>query len=116
MICSTDVIQFTFKNPWFLPKYEDNFAGVEGLRLYGWLFLYFGRLNNGFIYPALSSDDRKRLFDKKGNGWFFVGRDKIENFDDDVKTMKRLIRNGHRVKWKRAYRALFVFFITKKTE
>ena len=52
----TNLIQITFKNPWFFPKYEDDFGGISGLRLYGWLFFYFGRVYSGILYPSREGD------------------------------------------------------------
>lgn len=35
------VFQFTFKEPWWIPKRDRNYRGL-GYVLYGWLFFYFG--------------------------------------------------------------------------
>lgn len=75
----TDIIQITLKEPWFFPKYEDNFAGIPGLRLYGWLFFYFGRYYAGIVYPAFDNE-KTNLQDKAGKYYHIVFKDKIKNF------------------------------------
>lgn len=90
----TDIIQITLEKPWFLPRYEDDFAGIKGLRLYGWLFFYFGRTYQGFIYPAEDSDTGKTLIDKTGKHWNVLPREKIVDFESNLKLMKRGTRKG----------------------
>jgi len=84
----TNTIQITLKDPWLLPKYEDDFAGIEGLRLYGWLFFYFGRFYKGLIYPALEGEEGNGFIDNDNKKWFFVGKDKIENFNSIIARLK----------------------------
>lgn len=36
------VLQFTTKEPWFLPKYDREYGENKNIVLFGWLFVYFG--------------------------------------------------------------------------
>lgn len=46
----TYYVQFSFKNPWWLPKKDSNFADLNVV-LYGWLFFYFGYSVSGILVP-----------------------------------------------------------------
>lgn len=39
-------VQFSLKDPWWIPKYDPNFADGT-IPLHGWLFFYFGRSKYG---------------------------------------------------------------------
>lgn len=39
-------IQFSLKNPWWIPKYDSNFLNGK-CPLHGWLFFYFGKIEAG---------------------------------------------------------------------
>lgn len=39
------VFQFTFKEPWWIPKCDRNYGKRKDIVLYGWLFFYFGYLD-----------------------------------------------------------------------
>lgn len=100
----TDIIQITLENPWLLPKYEDDFAGIKGLRLYGWLFFYFGRYYAGFIYPATRMDKiTTPIVGPDGNRWFVITKDKIENFNSSLALIKKYSRVGFDVVYSRHY-------------
>lgn len=102
----TNIIQISLKNPWLFPKYEDNFAGIDGFRLYGWLFFYFGRAYYGFLYPA-EKETTGGFLDKNGTRWFIAGKnkrkDEIDTFLTDVRNIKNLIKMGYRIVWTRTY-------------
>lgn len=100
----TDVIQLTLKNPWWIPKYEDDFGGVKGLRLYGWLFFYFGRYYAGLIFPAENEDDTENsLVDKNGKKWFVMQKNNIEDFESFIIRIKKAKRKNLNVKYSREY-------------
>jgi len=100
----SDVIQITLKDPWWFPKYEDDFAGVKGLRLYGWLFFYFGRVYTGFIYPAEETDTYKKcIVDKNGKKWLYFSKENVDDFDKAVKIRKKAIMKGYKMKFERKY-------------
>lgn len=62
-------LQFTFKDPWWLPRYEKHF-GTADTPLAGWLFFYFGVLTEGIVYPG---DEKSLIFDGDGNGYYYIG-------------------------------------------
>lgn len=39
------VFQFTFKEPWWIPKCDRNYGKRKDIVLCGWLFFYFGYLD-----------------------------------------------------------------------
>lgn len=41
------VFQFTFKEPWWIPKCDRNYGKRKDIVLYGWLFFYFGYTDFG---------------------------------------------------------------------
>lgn len=97
----TDIIQITLEKPWLIPKYEDDFGGWKGLRLYGWLFFYFGRVYEGMLIPMdpKDVDVKKPLVDKNGNKWSLIPKDKM----DDFKAIKKNTRFALRRKWNITY-------------
>lgn len=88
----TDILQITLHDPWLLPKYKDNFAGINGLRLYGWLFFYFGRYYGGILYPAFDNSDDPCIVGKDGKRYYIMPRDKVNDFEKAKKVLKRLKR------------------------
>lgn len=100
----TNLIQITFKNPWFFPKYEDDFGGISGLRLYGWLFFYFGRVYSGILYPSREGDIGDGIIDNAGNKWYLGTRGQIPNFDKKIKELRKKLRKGYHIKYVRNYR------------
>lgn len=44
------ILQFTTKEPWWLPKCDNNYAGF--CKLWGWLFVYFGWYHDEFTIKA----------------------------------------------------------------
>lgn len=80
-------LQLTLKNPWLLPKYKDNYLGIEGYRLYGWLFIYFGKYCSGILYPGKIED--KGGFVYKGQRYFVASRDKNPNIPKFIKIMEK---------------------------
>ena len=115
----TDVIQITLKNPWLIPKYEDDFAGIEGLRLYGWLFFYFGRYYAGLLIPAEQDDDiekesyKKPLIDPEGNKWVLVPRNKIQNFQSALSRIKYAARKKWFITYEKNYNQDGTYSITQ---
>lgn len=59
--------QVSFKNPWWLPKYEPNF-GIINIPLYGWLFFSFGRLTEGIVCPT--KEENMKIKDSEGNSYY----------------------------------------------
>ncbi|WP_097006333.1 hypothetical protein [Lacrimispora amygdalina] len=100
----TDVIQFSLKDPWLFPKYKDDFAGYEGLRFYGWLFFYFGRVYTGLLYPSEAENETvKTLVDPQGHKWLFLPREKVVDFETVLSNIKTCYRNGKELEFTRNY-------------
>ena len=99
----TNLIQITLKEPWLFPKYEDNFGGIPGLRLYGWLFFYFGRVYSGILYPSEEGDTGKGILDKSWKKWYLGTREQFKDFDKAIKEMKRQWRKGAHIEYMRTY-------------
>lgn len=51
-------IQFSLKDPWWIPKYNPNFLNGK-CPLFGWLFFYFGKTEIGELI-----DGKFTLYDK----------------------------------------------------
>lgn len=94
----TYVVQITLKNPWLIPKYEDNFANVTGLRLYGWLFFYFGKYEYGLMYPT--EDINASIMDSNRQHYSVLAKEKIANY----KSVKKCLRKARRKHWDISYR------------
>lgn len=101
-ILYTNVIQITLKNPWWIPKYKNDFAGIKGLKMYGWLFFYFGRVYHGFLYPA-NEGNNGGLRDKNGRHWYVLGKEHHPSFQADLSQMKDYIKNGYSVSYDYSY-------------
>lgn len=107
----TDVIKITLKEPWLIPKYEDDFAGLEGFRLYGWLFFYFGRYYAGLLVPAEKEDfefteneNKKPLIDEMGNEWWLMPKTKINDFNSILSRVKHAARKKQKITYERNYK------------
>lgn len=62
-------LQFTLKDPWWIPRYEKHF-GKADIPLAGWLFFYFGVLTEGIVYPG---DEKANIIDANGNRYYYIG-------------------------------------------
>lgn len=68
--CYEWYIQFSLKDPWWIPKYDLYFLNDGKWPLAGWLFFYFGRHTRGAIIPRLENEipeGKKPVIDKAGN-------------------------------------------------
>jgi len=68
--CYEWYVQFSFKKPWWIPRYNPYFLNDGKWPLAGWLFFYFGRHTRGTIIPCTDSDvgdGKKPIIDKAGN-------------------------------------------------
>lgn len=67
--CYEWYVQFSLKDPWWIPRYDPYFLNDGKWPLAGWLFFYFGRHTRGAIIPCLESEipeGKKPIFDKAG--------------------------------------------------
>lgn len=83
-------IQFSLKDPWLIPHYEEHFGNID-IPLYGWLFFYFGLLTEGLVYL---DDAGTGIKDSKGNNYYYVKFDTRKEAD----TYHELIKSGRRFK------------------
>lgn len=77
-------VQFTLKDPWFLPHYEKHF-GKADIPLAGWLFLYFGISNEGLIYMG---DENAKIEGPDGEKYYyasFPNRKAADEYHEQVK-------------------------------
>lgn len=85
------LFQFSFKDPWWLPRYEPEYGKIK-TPLYGWLFFYFGRETSGVIVPAKRgevSTAKKPIYDRFGNRWHMYGFDDKQMAKNFRKIIKR---------------------------
>ena len=80
-------IQFTLKDPWWLPHYEEHFGSAD-IPLAGWLFFYVGLLTEGIVYPG---DEKAKIIDKDGNRYYYVdmSREEADDYHKKTKAGKR---------------------------
>lgn len=110
----TDIVQITWENPWLLPRYEDDFGGWQGLRLYGWLFFYFGRVYEGILIPYDAVGDvKKPLVDKDGNKWCLITKDKIHDFSSIRQKTKLALRKNWDITYKKNYNEDGTYSVTQ---
>jgi hypothetical protein len=67
--CYEWFFQFSFKDPWWIPKYDPYYLNGKW-PLAGWLFFYFGRHTRGAVIPCSQSqisEGKKPVVDKDGN-------------------------------------------------
>lgn len=62
-------IQLSCKSPWLIPRVDRHFSNLD-IPLYGWLFLYFGRVTEGVIYETQENDAKIR--DKKSGTKYYM--------------------------------------------
>lgn len=85
VICN--YFQFTLMDPWWIPKKDDNFMGLN-IVLYGWLFFYFGYS----IYGAAFEDKDGKIKYKNKNY-------KLYQFDKNISLdIHNKIKKGYTMK------------------
>lgn len=94
--CYEVYFQFSLKDPWWLPKHEQEF-GKSKIPLYGWLFFYFGRRSIGVLVPSENGRQpiaKKPIYDNNGHLWrlyTFYNSEMAKDFRDISKKYRRSI-------------------------
>lgn len=94
--CYEIYFQFSLTDPWWFPKYEQEF-GKSKMPLYGWLFFYFGRRSIGVLVPSGNGSEpiaKKPIYGNNGHLWrlyTFYNSEMAKDFRDISKKYKRTI-------------------------